>query len=135
MGKLVDNRSNKRRFERLIYWLKLPNYAKIANILTMKSYLEFFDIFHVRSIDQEMITLGKRVKVIRRKRGYTQTELSDRSGVSLGSLKRFERTGEISLRHLWGIAEALDLGNELTKLFSLASLAPSRREFWGNEDI
>lgn len=40
--------------------------------------------------------------------GLKQTELSERSGVPLGTLKRFERTGEISLSGLLALAEALD---------------------------
>ena len=37
----------------------------------------------------------------------TQTGLSNRSGVSLGSIKKFESTGEISLSSLLDIALAL----------------------------
>lgn len=39
------------------------------------------------------------------------------SGVSLGSLKRFEQSGEISLQSLTKIAIALDVENELEGLF------------------
>lgn len=38
----------------------------------------------------------------------TQTELAARSGVPLGTLKRFERMGEVSLSTLLAIADALD---------------------------
>ena len=41
-----------------------------------------------------------------------------RSGVSLGSLKRFEQSGEISLQSLTKIAIALDVENELEDLFN-----------------
>jgi len=49
----------------------------------------------------------------RRKRlGYTQNELATRSGVSLGSLKRFEGSGQISLESLLKLALVLEcLGN------------------------
>jgi len=40
--------------------------------------------------------------------GYTQTECATRSGVSLGSLKRFERTGQISLESLLKLAFVLE---------------------------
>ncbi len=98
----------------------------------MKKYLELSDLIGIRSIDQEMVALGKRIKDIRRRRGYSQAEFADRSGVSLGSLKRFEQTGEISLRHLWGIAEALDLGDELSHLFMV--VPKTRQEIWGEEE-
>ncbi len=40
------------------------------------------------------------------------------SGVSLGSLKRFEQSGEISLQSLTKTAIALDVENELEDLFN-----------------
>lgn len=98
----------------------------------MKRYIELSDILHVPSIDKEMVALAKRVKEIRRRRGYSQAQFADRSGVSLGSIKRFERTGEISLRHLWSIAEALEIGDELSNLFT--AVRKTRKEIWGNED-
>ena len=39
------------------------------------------------------------------------------SGVSLGSVKRFERSGEISFLSLIKIAAALGINNELEHLF------------------
>lgn len=55
-------------------------------------------------------TLGSirdRYKQLRLSIGYTQEALSERSGVSLGSLKRFERAGEISLVGLLKISAVL----------------------------
>ncbi len=40
--------------------------------------------------------------------GYTQTELATRSGVSLGSLKRFESSGQISFESLLKLALVLE---------------------------
>lgn len=48
----------------------------------------------------------------------TQEQLSERSDVSLGSLKRFERTGEISLSSLIKIAFALGLEDDFDSLFA-----------------
>jgi len=44
----------------------------------------------------------------RKSLGYTQTELATRSGVSLGSLKRFEGSGQISLESLLKLALVLE---------------------------
>ena len=55
---------------------------------------------------------------IRKRRKISQKELAKRSGVSLGSLKRFEQTGEISLISLTKLAMALGLENELDGLFA-----------------
>lgn len=61
-------------------------------------------------IAQKIVRLRKRKKI-------TQEQLAARSGVSLGSLKRFEQSGEISLQSLTKIAIALDVENELEGLF------------------
>lgn len=64
--------------------------------------------------------IASRIRKIRRRRKISQTALSKRSGVSLGSLKRFEQTGEISLKSLTNIAIALDIEDELLSLFEEA---------------
>ena len=61
-------------------------------------------------IAQNMIRLRKRKKL-------SQRELAVRSDVSLGSLKRFEQTGEISLQSLTKLAIALGVEEELGNLF------------------
>lgn len=62
-------------------------------------------------IAQKIVRLRKRKKI-------TQKQLAARSGVSLGSLKRFEQSGGISLQSLTKIAIALDVENELEDLFN-----------------
>lgn len=62
--------------------------------------------------------IAKRTRNIRKKQKLTQVRLSEKSGVSLGSVKRFENTGEISLLSLTKIAFALDMEDELDELFS-----------------
>lgn len=54
----------------------------------------------------------------RRKEAHlTQEQLSGKSGVSLGSIKRFERTGEISLSSLIRISVALGCQEDFLQLF------------------
>lgn len=55
---------------------------------------------------------------IRKRRKISQKELAARSGVSLGSLKRFEQSGEISLQSFTKLAIALEVEKELESLFS-----------------
>ena len=55
---------------------------------------------------------------IRKRRKISQKELAVRSGVSLGSLKRFEQSGEISLQSFTKLAIALEVEKELESLFS-----------------
>ena len=60
--------------------------------------------------------LAQRVRNIRRRRKISQEELSRMSGVSYGSVKRFEATGKISLLSLTKLA--LDMADELRELFT-----------------
>ena len=64
------------------------------------------------------LKLAKRVRNIRKRRSISQQKLSEMSGVSYGSIKRFESTGQISLLALTRIATALDLADELRNLFT-----------------
>jgi transcriptional regulator with XRE-family HTH domain len=48
----------------------------------------------------------------------SQSALAKRSGVSLGTLKRFERTAEISLKNLLQLAAAMDSADGFTGLFA-----------------
>ena len=63
-------------------------------------------------------TLAQRVRKIRKRRSITQEKLASISGVSYGSIKRFETTGQISLLSLTKIAIALDLADELRNIFT-----------------
>ena len=51
--------------------------------------------------------LAQRVRNIRKRRSISQEKLASMSGVSYGSIKRFETTGMISLLSLTKIAMAL----------------------------
>lgn len=61
--------------------------------------------------------LAQRVPNIRKRRSISQEKLAAMSGVSHGSIKRFETTGQISLISLTKIAMALDIADELRSLF------------------
>lgn len=56
------------------------------------------------SIAQE---LAERHKVLRKQLKLSQADMAERAGVSLGSLKRFESTGQISLDSLLRLAHLL----------------------------
>ena len=67
------------------------------------------------------LKIADRLKNIRKRRRISQKKLSEISGVSYGSIKRFETTGQISLLSLTRIATALDVVNELREIFSQVS--------------
>ena len=54
-----------------------------------------------------MLEMAKRHKILRKQAGFTQSELARRSGVSLGSLKRFETSGQISIQSLFLLIDVL----------------------------
>ena len=62
--------------------------------------------------------LAQRVRKIRKRRSISQMKLASMSGVSYGSIKRFETTGQISLISLTKIAMALDIADELRNIFT-----------------
>lgn len=77
--------------------------------------MEQFILETPEELDQK---LAQRVRKIRKRRSITQEKLASISGVSYGSIKRFETTGQISLLSLTKIAIALDLADELRNIFT-----------------
>ena len=65
-----------------------------------------------------MLDIAKRLQSRRLALTLTQKGLELRSGVSLGTIKRFERTGNISLESLLKLTIALGVDNEMEVLFS-----------------
>ncbi|MCL2806527.1 MAG: helix-turn-helix domain-containing protein [Treponema sp.] len=61
--------------------------------------------------------LMQRIRLRRREGKISQAELAERSGVSLGSIKRFENKGEISLSSLLRIAVVLGYETDFDRLF------------------
>ena len=62
--------------------------------------------------------LAQRLKLLRKRRGISQLQLSQKSNVSYGSIKRFETTGQISLISLTKLCVALDCADEIRQLFT-----------------
>lgn len=62
--------------------------------------------------------LAQRVQNIRKRRSISQEKLASMSGVSYGSIKRFETSGQISLISFTKIAMALDIADDIRNLFA-----------------
>ena len=86
----------------------------LDKILTMKDFVFNFEEVTPQEINKR---IAERLRLVRKRRKLSQERLSEKSGVSLGSVKRFERSGEISLISLTKIAIALDLEQGLKDLF------------------
>lgn len=72
--------------------------------------------FYLRTAQEVRKGVAERFKARRLARNLTQRELSARSGVTLSSLKRFERQGLIALDSLLNLALALDCLGDFDKL-------------------
>ena len=62
--------------------------------------------------------LAERIRNIRKRRSVSQEQLASMSGVSYGSIKRFETIGKISLLSLTKITMALDIADDLRNAFT-----------------
>lgn len=62
-------------------------------------------------------TLAARIRALRLARGWKQSTLAKRSGVSLASLRRFEESGKVSLQNLLDLAFALNRLEDFDALF------------------
>lgn len=90
---------------------------KCYNISTMKHKFdisEFVDCPTQQSIRNALV---ERVKDRRKELKWTQKTLSEKSGVSYASVRRFEEIGEISLSSLMDIAQAMDCLDDFNGLF------------------
>lgn len=76
------------------------------------------NFYFMKSPKDVNMEIAKRMQKRRKEKKITQAELSQRSNVSLGSLKRFERTGEISLSSLIKISFALGCQDDFDALFA-----------------
>lgn len=64
-----------------------------------------------------MEELSQRLRALRKDAGWTQEACAERSGVSLGSLKRFEQTGHISLESMLKLAHLLGRLSDFDSVF------------------
>ena len=83
----------------------------------MKNRFDISDF--VNTVTESSIINGliERVKKRRKELKLSQKELSNRSGVSYGSIRRFESEGEISLSSLIKIAHILESLEDFNYLF------------------
>ena len=61
--------------------------------------------------------VAQKHKQLRKFHNYSQAELATRSGVSLGTVKRFESSGKISFESLLKLAHLLDALDHFDNLF------------------
>lgn len=74
----------------------------------------------LKTSKETTVELAQRAKSLRLGQNLTQAGLEQRSGVSLGTIKLFERTGKISLESFVKIAIALGASEGFKSLFQPA---------------
>lgn len=79
--------------------------------------------------DEKQLEIAKRFVAIRKNRKVSQQRLSILSGVSYASIRRFEKSGDISLSSLVKLALSLQLYDDLDNLFK------NHQEYKTIEDI
>lgn len=62
--------------------------------------------------------IAQKHKILRKQQGLSQQELAKRSGVSYGSIKRFETSGQISFESLLKLALILNRMNDFDLIFT-----------------
>lgn len=78
---------------------------------------------------EKQLEISQRFKTIRKNRKVSQQRLSELSGVSYASIRRFEKTGDISLASLVKLALALQLYDDMDNLFKI------QKEYKSIEDV
>lgn len=90
----------------------------LVNILSMNN-----QFLNQKTPNEIAKSLADKIKEHRKKLKISQEVLAQKSGVSIGSIKRFETKNEISLQSLIKITIALDLDNDIENLFTQKTYA------------
>ena len=83
----------------------------------MKPILSIKDFLPVTTVESLKLELKHRYRLRRQEQKISQQALAKRSGVSYGSIRRFESSGEISLTSLLRISQSIGLIEEFNHLF------------------
>ena len=84
--------------------------------------------FNLISPHDVMLSVAQRAKTLRLEQNITQQELADRVGIAIGTIKRFEKTGEIQFNHLLRVALVLGRLEDFVNLFAPSDVPVSLYE-------
>ena len=68
---------------------------------------------------------AQRAKALRLEQNITQQELADKVGIAVGTVKRFEKTGEVQFNHLLRIALVLGKLEDFSNIFAVNDVPAS----------
>ncbi len=75
--------------------------------------------FNLASPQEIQAELAQRIRLARKLRRMTQPELAERAGVSVGTIRNLERTGDCAFSTIIRVAQALRLEQGLDGLFKV----------------
>jgi len=78
--------------------------------------------FELKTTVEVAQTLAERVKELRLRKKWKRSTLAERSGVSVGSLRRFEQTNKISLESFLKLLSAFGRLNEMDELLQPSTI-------------
>ena len=81
----------------------------------MTDISNILDRYNPNKVSKEIAVKAKQLRLAM---NITQQQLASKSAVSLGSIKRFEGTGKISLQNLLQVAVVLDAVEDFAQLFT-----------------
>ena len=76
-----------------------------------------------------MLQTAQRAKALRLEQNIPQQELADKTGIAVGTVKRFEKTGEVQFNHLLRIALVLGRLDDFKTLVAADDVPASLYEF------
>ncbi|MCQ2752789.1 MAG: helix-turn-helix domain-containing protein [Bacilli bacterium] len=82
--------------------------------------IDIGDFISITTPEKMKLIILRNVIARRKERKISQIALAEKAKVSYGSIRRFEKTGEISLNSLLKIALALDCIEDFREVFSHA---------------
>lgn len=85
---------------------------------------DFVPVITEQTVKRDIV---KKFKQRRKEFGITQKQLSERSGISYASIRRFETSGEISLSGLLRISSVIDCLDDFRHLFKNPIVKDIRR--------
>lgn len=88
----------------------------------MEKKFDIADFVQIQTIQSVTDQLVEREKQRRKKMHLSQRDLSNKSGVSYASIRRFENIGEISFNSLLKIANALDCLEDFNSIFKIPAV-------------
>lgn len=96
----------------------------------MTNILSIMSSFSIEKTPTDvLLELAEKVRKLRKDQKLTQLELAKRANVSLGSYKRFEHTGHVSLDALLRIAFILGRLDDFETVFKPSSTVPDIKQF------